>query len=227
VFYGVLGALTRWMLGYPDQARQGIEETLTLARKSRARPIAEESGMGLAHTALNTIVEHHLPVMLRTAEIAEELNEQLDLRSHRESVVALEHLIVLRRDLLAFRRLGVAQPEVLRRLGRLFPGVRAHLADVADDEREAMDTAAAICDYIDGAIEAYRMRRTVRTEGGIQRLTVLAGIFAPLSLLIGLWGINFRNIPGTHVAWGWPIFVAVLCCLGFLGALYFRRRGLL
>jgi hypothetical protein len=33
VFCGVLGALTRWMLGYPDQARQGIEETLTLARR--------------------------------------------------------------------------------------------------------------------------------------------------------------------------------------------------
>ena len=31
--------------------------------------------MGLAHTALNTIVEHHLPVMLRTAEVAEELGE--------------------------------------------------------------------------------------------------------------------------------------------------------
>jgi magnesium transporter len=197
------------------------------AALSRARPVAEESGVGLAHTALNTIVEHHLPVMLRAAEVAEELEEQLDLRSHRESLVALEHLIVLRRDLLAFRRLGVAQQEVLRRLGRLFPGVRAHLADVADDEREAMDTAAAICDYIDGAIEAYRMRRTIRTEDGIQRLTVLAGIFAPLSLIIGLWGINFLNIPGTQVAWGWPIFVAVLCGLGLLGALYFRRRGLL
>jgi magnesium transporter len=141
--------------------------------------------------------------------------------------VAPEHLIVPRSELLAFRRLGAAQQEVLRRLGRLFPGVRAHLADVADDEREAMDTAAAICDYIDGAIEAYRMRRTLRTEDGIQRLTVLAGIFAPLSLIIGLWGINFRNIPGTQLAWRWPIFVAGQGGLGVLGAWYFRRRGLL
>ena len=70
------------------------------AALSRARPVAEESGVGLAHTALNTLVEHHLPVMLRTAEVAEALEEPLDIRSHRESLVALGYLIVLRRDLL-------------------------------------------------------------------------------------------------------------------------------
>ena len=33
VFCGVLEALTFWMLGYPDQALQGMEETLALARR--------------------------------------------------------------------------------------------------------------------------------------------------------------------------------------------------
>jgi predicted ATPase len=33
VALGFLGALTLWMLGYPDQARQGMEETLALARR--------------------------------------------------------------------------------------------------------------------------------------------------------------------------------------------------
>jgi hypothetical protein len=59
---------------------------------------------------------------------------------------------VLRRDLLAFRRLGVAQQEGLQRLGRLYPSVWAYPADVADNHCEAVDTAAS-CDYIDGAIK--------------------------------------------------------------------------
>jgi predicted ATPase len=33
VFCGVLRALTLWMLGYPDQALQGMEDALTLARR--------------------------------------------------------------------------------------------------------------------------------------------------------------------------------------------------
>src|SRR5262249_43596228 len=33
VVCGLVGALIRWMLGYPDQALQGMEETLALARR--------------------------------------------------------------------------------------------------------------------------------------------------------------------------------------------------
>jgi len=189
--------------------------------------LPEQSGAALAHIGLDAIVDQHLPVMLRAAEIAEDLEDLLDPVSEREGLAALERLIVLRRDLLAFRRLGVAQQEVLRRLGRILPGMRAHLEDVADDQREAIETAAATCDYIDGAIEAYRVRRDARTENAIRRLTVLAGILWPISLVIGLWGVNFTNIPGTDTSWGWSVFVAAQILFILLGAWYFRHRRLL
>jgi magnesium transporter len=187
----------------------------------------EPSAAWLAHTALDALVDAHLPMMLRAAEIAEDLEEQLvPLRQH-ASLDSLEQLIVLRRDLLAFRRLGVAQQEVLRRLGRAFPSARADLTDVVDNQREAVETAAATCDYIDGAIEAYRVRRDERTEAGIRRVTVLAGLLWPVSLIIGLWGINFSNIPGTDASWGWFAFVAVQLILIAGSAAYFRYRRVL
>jgi magnesium transporter len=105
--------------------------------------------------------------------------------------------------------------------------VQTLLADVADNQREAAETATATGDDIDGAIEVYRVRRDARTDGAIRRLTVLAGDLWPVSLLIGLWGVNFPNIPGTDSAWGWPAFVAAQAVLILLGARYVRRRGLL
>lgn len=208
------------------------EPTLELSLRLEAAfngdiPLVEPSGAALAHLAVDALVDRHLPVMLRTAEVAEELEERLNPQSERDSLDALDRLIILRRDLLAFRRLGVAQQEVLGRLGRLYPSVRAYLTDVADNQQEAVDTAAATCDYIDGAIEGYRLRRDARTEDGIRRLTVLAGILGPLSIIIGLWGVNFPNIPGTSHSWGWVVFVLVQLFFVLLGVWYFRRRGLL
>jgi magnesium transporter len=185
------------------------------------------SGSGLAHAALDALVDVHLPVLLQAAEAAEELEAELDPLAHRRGLTALERLVVLRRDLLAFRRLAVAQQEVVRRVGRSFPDVRAHLADVADNQREATDTAAAISDYIDGAIEAYRVRRDAESEEGIRRLTVIAGILGPLSLLIGFWQVNFPNVPGSGWAFGWPVFVGLQLSLIAIGVWYFRRRGML
>jgi magnesium transporter len=189
--------------------------------------VPELSGPALAHAALDALVDRHLPTTVRAAELAEDLEELLDPRFERESMAALERLIVLRRDLLAFRRLGVAQQEVLRRLGRIFPELRAYLSDVADDQREAIDTAAATCDYIDGAIEAFRVRRDARTEQGIRRLTVLAAIFGPLSLTTALWGSNFQSIPGTNTQWGWYAFVVVQVIFVVGAVIYYRRRRLI
>jgi Mg2+ and Co2+ transporter CorA len=120
----------------------------------------------------------------------------------------------------------VAQQEVLRRVGRAFPDARVNLAEVADDQREAVETAAATCDYIDGAIEAYRVLRDSQTEEGIRRLTVLAGILGPLSLLIGFWQVDFPNIPGSSWSLGWPVFVGLQLCFIVIGVWYFRRQGM-
>lgn len=75
--------------------------------------------------------------------------------------------------------------------------------------REAIDTADANRDYVEGAVESYQMRRDERSEVGIRRLTVLAGIIGPLARLAGWWGANFESIPGANSQWGFAIFIGV------------------
>jgi len=45
--------------------------------------------------------------------------------------------------------------------------------------------------------------------------------------LTGLYGVNFRDIPGTESPWGFYVFVAVELALAALAILLLRRRGLL
>lgn len=208
-----------------DRPLSEVEERLSSRLRSVEAP-PEPMGFSLAYGALDALVDQHAPVMVRTAA-AEELEESLDPRDQRSSVAALEALITLRRDLLAFRRLAVAQQEVLRRLGRAIPELREYLSDVADNQREAVDMADATRDYVEGAMEAYRMRRDERNEAGIRRLTVLAGILGPLSLLTSIYGANFANIPGTNEPWGFWVFVVAQAVFVILAIWYLSRRGLL
>lgn len=184
-------------------------------------------GERLSHAALDSLVDGHLPALVGVATVAEELEERLDPRNERASTAALENLILLRRDLSAFRRLAIAQQESLRRLGRWSRGLREHLSDVADNQREAVDMADATRDYVEGAVESYRMRRDERSEVGIRRLTVLAGIIGPLTLLAGWWGANFESIPGANSQWGFAIFIGVQVAFAAAAVWLMRRRGLL
>ena len=72
-----------------------------------------------------------------------------------------------------------------------------------------MDTALAI--YM--SLVANRQNETMKT------LAVVATIFMPLTLVAGIYGMNFSNIP--ELAWGWAYY-GVLVMMGafFLGAVW-------
>ncbi|CAN5720110.1 hypothetical protein BH20ACT11_BH20ACT11_11700 [soil metagenome] len=210
------------------EIEDGVERRLGQASDAR-RNETHEGGPGerLAHAALDSLVDGHLPALVGVAAAAEELEEGLDPRNERASTSALESLILLRRDLSAFRRLAIAQQESLRRLGRWSRSLRGQLSDVVDNQREAVGMGDATRHYADGAVESYRMRRDERSEVGIRRLTVLAGIIGPMTLLAGWWGANFDSILGSGSQWGFGVFVGVQLVFAVLAVWFMIRRGLL
>lgn len=199
-----------------------------LDRRLRSGSFAEDVSAGgmLAYDAMDALVDGHLPALVSAAAAAEELEEFLDPRNERASVDALENLISLRRDLQAFRRLAIAQQESLRRLGRVSPDLRLYLSDASDNEREAVDMTEANRDYVEGAIEAYRMRRDERSELGIRRLTVLAAVLGPLTVLAGWYGMNFSYLPGAESVLAFWLFILVQVAFVVGAVWYLRRRGL-
>lgn len=202
-----------------------VEETLA-ARLRSEESLPEEAGAVLAHAVLDALTDGHLPALVSTAEQAETLEGDLDPRYERHSARALEGLILLRQNLLSFRRLAVAQQEVLKRLGRSIPAVREYLSDVEDNQREAVDMADATQDYVEGVIETYRLRRDERSEHAVRRLTVLAGIIGPLTLVSGIYGANFAWIPGAESPYGFPLFVGAQLLFAGAAVWFLYRRGL-
>ena len=210
--------------------RDGPMEEVRDRLEGRIRTGAPESGSpgeALAYEVLDALVDGHLPALVNVAAAAEDLEDTLDPRNQRTSIEALENLISLKRDLQAFRRLALAQQEALRRLGRVSEEMRAYLSDAADNQREVVDMADATRDYVDGAIEAYRMRRDERSELGIRRLTALAGLLGPPTLLSGIYGMNFQNLPGNEAWFGFWAFIGFQFLFITTGAFFLRRRGLL
>ena len=199
----------------------GVRERL------RDGDLGEEPGASLAYHVLDGLVDGHLPGLVEIATSAEEVEDSLDPGEERASVDALENLISLRRDLSAFRRLAIAQQEILRRVGRTSQTLRGAFSDVADNQREAVDMADATRDYVEGAVEAYRLRRDERSGLGIRRLTVFAAILGPLSLLSGIYGTNFRTLPGSDGPLAFWIFVAVQVVFVAAAVVVLNRRGLL
>ena len=64
-----------------------------------------------------------------------------------------------------------------------------------------------------------------KTNRRLGLLSVLSAIFLPLTLLTGIFGMNFENMPGLGQSWAYPLLLLVMLARGLSLWRYFVRRG--
>ena len=56
-------------------------------------------------------------------------------------------------------------------------------------------------------------------------LTVVSAIFLPLTLVAGIWGMNFEKMPELALPWGYPAALTLMGCIAGGMLFVFRRKG--
>jgi magnesium transporter len=78
---------------------------------------------------------------------------------------------------------------------------------------------------VDGLREQYAMHLQDRTSRRLAVLTVLSAVFLPLTLLAGIYGMNFQVMPELTYPWGYPAVLTLMVAIGVGMILFFRSRG--
>ena len=77
--------------------------------------------------------------------------------------------------------------------------------------REAVDSSRDLLDGILGGIQAAAANRTSEIA---RVLTVVSSIVLPLTLIAGIYGMNFENMPELKWALGYPTVLGIMAALG-------------
>ena len=92
-----------------------------------------------------------------------------------------------------------------------------------------MQAAERNLDRLDARIGALRsgfqMHAQDKTNRKLGMLTILSAIFMPITLLAGIWGMNFEIMPELKVPFSYPIALGFMVLIGSGMYLYFRRTG--
>ncbi len=138
--------------------------------------------------------------------VDDELEELEEVVFHRPRARDRDRMALLRRSLGTLRRILATQKHVLGRLveslevlPRLSRGVSPYYRDVADHLARALDDVEAARDTLQGMMDTY-------TNEVQERLTIVATIFLPLTVVTGFFGQNFgwmvNHIGSTWAFWG-------------------------
>lgn len=86
--------------------------------------------------------------------------------------------------------------------------------------REGLDSSRNLLDSIIASIQTDASRKTSQI---VQILTMVSTIFLPLTLVTGIYGMNFENMPELHWQYGYFYTLAILLSI-FIGFIYFFKR---
>lgn len=180
----------------------------------------------LAYALIDGIVDNYFVVMEKLEERVEDLEEELVANPTRESLNKINRL---KKDMIFLRKSVWPLREVINNLERSeSPLIREtttiYLRDVYDHTIQVIDTLETFRDMVSGMIDIYLSGLSYKMNEIMKVLTLIATIFIPLTFVVGLYGMNFRNMPEIEWEYGYytVLIVMVIMVLGMLA--YFRGK---
>lgn len=79
----------------------------------------------------------------------------------------------------------------------------------------------------DKLLDIYSSQIAEKTNSLITKLTVLTGIAAPLTIITGIYGMNFRIMPELNWTYGYPLTIFVMILIIIVSIVLFKIKKLL
>jgi magnesium transporter len=163
-------------------------------------------------------------------DVEERITALEDAVFERPGNTRIAELLALKRSILKLRRWMSKQREVVLRLGRrefaLIPAEEALLfRDVHDHLVRINDLLENFREMLTSIQEAYLSVTSNRLNEIMKFLTLWTAVLMPLTVITGIYGMNFQHMPELSRRWGYPLVLAVMLVVAGAVLLYFWRRG--
>jgi len=169
--------------------------------------------------------------LTRMAELRRSVRVLEDRMDRTPDAVEAEDILDLRADLLLQDGIVREQLPSLHALAVLDKPYfrREEVREFMDNAVANMDAADRAVDRlesrIDGLRNGFQMHGQDRTNRRLGTLTILSAIFMPVTLMAGIWGMNFESMPELGLPWAYPIALVVMVVVAIGMFLFFRRGG--
>jgi len=180
----------------------------------------------LAYALLDAIVDHGFPVLEQIGEALQEIEDSVLTSPGKETIGQLHSL---KRTLMQLRRFVWPERDVVNSMLHgdsefIHPETKVYLRDLYDHTVQIMDLIESYRDVVTSLMDMYLSSVGLRTNEIMRVLTVISSIFIPLTFLVGVYGMNFSNIPELKTSWGYFALWGVMIVIAVGQLIFFRRK---
>ncbi len=217
-----------FLVSYHHQQKSEMDEAWEIVqREIHSRKGWSGGPMAAAYTVMDKLVDKYFPSLY---SLEDELADLESMGSTESVEELMSQVFNVRGRLLKLRRTIVPMRDLMYRIvnsqhvqsngeERIYFGdIYDHLLKLTDMLEVDREMTADLRDsYI--SLNSNRMNSIMKT------LTVITTVFMPLTLIAGIYGMNFRVMPELGWAYGYPVILLLMLVLGAGMFRWFRRSG--
>ena len=191
------------------------------------RRILERGPDFVLYSIVDQMVDAHFPLLEQIEEAVDDLQDRIFENAGDEH---LDELLHLKRDVNVLRRHSLPQRELLNQISRGDATFvqKQHLIyfrDVYDHMYRISETMDVDRDQMTGTMEAYLSVVANRTNEIMKVLTIFSATMLPLTLIAGIYGMNFTHMPELHWLHGYPFALGLMIGTAILMIGFFVVKG--
>lgn len=188
-------------------------------------PLGQNVG-AILHALLDAIVDDYFVVMDQIVDWVEALEDKIFSR-FREGTI--QEIFSLKKDLLMLRRIVAPERDVLNVLLRqelkiFTPEGIVYMQDVYDHTVRVTETIDTYRELLSSALDSYLSLQSNQLNQLVKLLTLSSIILMACSLIAGIYGMNFANMPELAWPYGYPFALSLMLVTAAALALFFRSR---
>jgi len=100
-----------------------------------------------------------------------------------------------------------------------------YFRDVYDHTVRVEEMIESLRDLADSALNTYLSAVNNRINEVMKTLAIVTVVFLPLTLIAGIYGTNFRNVPEYHYEYSYFTMLILMAVIAAGLALWFKWRG--
>jgi magnesium transporter len=179
----------------------------------------------LAYLAIDGIVDDYFPLLDAMSDRIDDLEDSIfgDFRPE-----TIEEIFRLKKQLLFLRRSTAPLRDVfntlLRREQPIVPReIHVYFQDIFDHLVRVIDTIDTLRDILGSVMDAYLSVSGNRMNMVMKRLTTISTILMSVTLVAGIYGMNFDVMPELKWRFGYVWALGSMIAIGVGVYLYFRK----
>ena len=180
----------------------------------------------LAYTILDYIVDNYFVLLETIGDRIETLEDELIANPTKGTLHTIyrykKDMMLLTKSLWPLRKMldEITKEQMFVTDGGVIP----YFKDLYDHVMQVIEVIEGYGEIIVGMFEIYASGMGIKMNNIMKILTTIATIFIPLTFLAGLYGMNFRYMPGLNWEYGYYAIVVVMVSIALLMLVYFRKK---